>query len=663
MSVETSVFSAPNPTEEAAAPAATAPRSVASTSDIKYPAIVAEPPAFDPNKMQELLDGPMRPTRERVKAILKRPEFRYYAGTDKDEHRTVVFNWMLELAHEGIGRLGYPAIAGGEADTRKFLAAFETIATHDLSLTIKFGVQFGLFGGSIQQLGTEHHHEKYLKPCGQGALPGCFAMTELGHGSNVKDIETTATYDAGTQTFEIHSPNQSAGKTYIGNAACHGRMATVFAQLIVAGECHGVHAFVVPIRSTEGYMLPGIRIEDNGNKLGLPGVDNGRIWFDHVRIPRTDLLDRFASVSPEGVYSSPIASQSARFFTMLGTLVGGRVSIASAGNQAAKSALAIAIRYGARRRQFSGGKDSEEVLLLDYPTHQRRLIPRLANVYALHFAIRALGEFYAKPNRDEKETRQLEGIAAGLKAWSTWNATAAIQTARECCGGDGYIAANRFAALKADSDIFTTFEGDNTVLMQLLAKSLLMEYGGKFKSMSTLDMVQFFGSQSMDRLAEMNPLVTTKVDKDHLRDTDFHLGALRYREQRILEGAAKRMRRLVKSGVESYQAYLQCQVRFGELAEASVEREIAERFAETVGKVVDPGLKAILRDLLDLYCLGILEKHDGWFLEYGYLGAKKTKMIRREIDELCLKLRHQAVALVDSFGIPEELLAAPIAMR
>ncbi len=637
-------------------------RPIAETSPLKYPAIAVEAPAFDPKRLQDVLDGEQKPMRDRMKAILTRPHFRYYQGTDTKEHREQVFAWMLELAQEGIGRLGYPTVAGGDANTAGFLAAFETIAFHDLSLLIKFGVQFGLFGGSIQQLGTEYHHRKYLAPCGTAALPGCFAMTEIGHGSNVKDIETTANYDPVAKQFIIHSPGQSAGKTYIGNAALHGRAATVFAQLIVGGERHGVHAFVVQLRSVEGFLLPGVRIEDNGTKLGLNGVDNGRIWFDHVRIPREDMLDRFASVSTDGAYSSPIANQNSRFFTMLGTLVGGRISIASSGVAAAKSALTIAVRYAGRRRQFAGPQKGVEMLLLDYPVHQRRLLPLVANAYALHFAVRHLGETYAKPDRDEKAVRALEGLAAGIKAWATWNCTATLQTCREACGGEGYIAANRFAALKADSDIFTTFEGDNTVLMQLLSKNLLLELRGKFKSMSTLELVKFFGEQTGTRLAEMNPIAVSKVDKAHLRDTEFHLAALRYREQRSLEGTAKRMRRLAKDGHDAFGAFLGCQVRLGQLAQASVEREIAEQFAAAVAKVTDPGLRATLKELLDLFCLSQIEKSAAWHLEYGYLGSKKTKAIAREVDQLCADLRPKAAALVDAFGIPDELLAAPIAL-
>ncbi|OAI42515.1 hypothetical protein AYO41_04185 [Verrucomicrobia bacterium SCGC AG-212-E04] len=636
---------------------------IAESRPIEYPQIIAEPPPFSIEKLQALLDGEQKPIRDRVKQILRQPHFRYYEGTDTAEYREKVFHWCLELAREGIARLGYPAVAGGEGATETFLAAFETLAFHDLSLVIKFGVQFGLFGGSLQQLGTEYHHRKYLLPCGTLALPGCFAMTEIGHGSNVKDIETTATYDALTREFVIHSPSPAAGKSYIGNAAVHGRAATVFAQLIVNGERHGVHAFVVPLRSDEGFLLPGVRIEDNGQKLGLNGVDNGKIWFEQIRIPREDMLDRFATVSPEGEYASPIKNPGARFFTMLGTLVGGRISIATNGNNAAKSALTIAVRYAGRRRQFSGSKQEAETLLFDYPSHQRRLMPLLANAYGLHFALQHLVRVYATPRTKESDTRALESLAAGLKAWSTWNTTNTIQTCREACGGEGYLAVNRFAALKADTDIFTTFEGDNTVLLQLLAKNLLTDLRAKFKGMSRLDLLQFFGEQTSTKFVELNPISTSKVDKAHLRDTEFHLAAFRYREQRILLGTAKRMRRLASEGADAYVTFLSCQIRLGVLAQASVERVILEQFAAAVKNCGDKDVQAVLKDLLDLFALVQIEKHRGWYLEYGYLQPRKSKAIGREVDQLCADLRPKAVALVNSFGIPDECLAAPIALR
>ena len=209
-------------------------------------------------------------------------------------------------------------------------------------------------------------------------------MSEAGHGSDVQNLLTTATWDPDTSEFVIDTPVDAAHKEYIGNAARDGRMAAVFAQLQVGGELHGVHAFLVELRDEAGTVLPGIRIEDDGPKLGLNGVDNGKIWFDHVRVGHEALLNRYGDVTADGVYSSPIENPTKRFFTMLGTLVQGRICIGGASVSASELALTIAVRYGLRRMQF-GPEPGQEVPILDYRTHQRRLLPRLAKSYALHF--------------------------------------------------------------------------------------------------------------------------------------------------------------------------------------------------------------------------------------------------------------------------------------
>src|SRR6185437_12099025 len=290
--------------------------------------------------------------------------------------RARVLAWATELASQGDTAMGYPVEYGGKDAVGRSVASFETLAFGDLSLLVKCGVQFGLFGGAILHLGTERHHERYLYRVAKLELPGCFAMTETGHGSNVQALRTTATYDPETQEFVVHTPDDDARKDYIGGAARDGRIAAVFAQLIVGGESRGVHALLVPLRDEDGTVLDGVRIEDCGPKLGLDGVDNGRIWFDHVRIPRENLLDRYATVSQEGVYHSDIESPTKRFFSMVGTLIQGRVSVCGAAINASKVALAIAVRHATTRRQF-GPPDGDEVTLMTYRTHQRRLLPRL----------------------------------------------------------------------------------------------------------------------------------------------------------------------------------------------------------------------------------------------------------------------------------------------
>ena len=628
--------------------------------DVRRPP-AAEPPraSFDRMAMQRLLDGKNADIRDNVRSLLSQPLFAYQYGLDKQAYRELVLNWCRELAGKGLGALSYPQEQGGEDNIREFMAAFEIIAFHDLSLAIKFGVQFGLFGGSILNLGTACHHEKYLRQVGTLALPGCFAMTELGHGSNVRDIETVARYDRETREFIIHTPTESARKDYIGNAARHGRMATVFAQLEIDDESYGVHAFLTPIRDEKGGALPGVRIDDCGEKMGLNGVDNGRLWFDHVRIPRENLLNRFAEVSEDGHYTSQIASASQRFFTMLGTLVGGRVSISSAGVSAAKSALAIAIRYAVKRRQF-GPVDQPETLLLDYPSHRRKLLPLLANAYAIDFAQKHLAELYA--NRTSENMRRIEVLAAGLKAVSTWNATRTIQVCREACGGKGYLAENRFAALKADSDVFATFEGDNTVLLQLVAKGLLTDFKQQFNEMKFLGLLKFLAAGASTAIAELNPVVTRKTDEAHLRDPEFQMSALHYREQRLLATAARRIKRRIDDGMDSYSAFIDCQDHLIRLALAHVERTILEQFLAGISAVDDPDLTEILNRLRSLHALSRIEEDRGWFLENGYLEGGKSKAIRAQVDVLCSELRCDALALVDAFGIPEQLLGAPIAL-
>jgi acyl-CoA oxidase len=312
-------------------------------------------------------------------------------GLSVDAYREKVMGWARTIADAGISVPGFPVEYGGRDDPGANAVNFEAWGHGDLSLLIKFGVQFGLWGGAVQHLGTKYHHDKYLRAIGSLELPGAFAMTEAGHGSNVQHLRTTATYDVATQEFVINTPDDDAHKDYIGNAAVHGRMAAVFAQLVVGGESRGVHALITPLRDAQGNLYPGVRIEDDGEKIGLNGVDNGRIWFDHVRVPREALLNRYGDVSPEGVYSSPIENPNKRFFTMLGTLVQGRVCVGAAAMSASKNALTIAIRYGLRRRQFGPG-GQEEVPIIEYRSHQRRLLPALAKTYAMHFAQQELNQ-------------------------------------------------------------------------------------------------------------------------------------------------------------------------------------------------------------------------------------------------------------------------------
>ncbi len=619
-----------------------------------------EEATVDPAALQAVLDGKYAGTIARVKEILQRPSFERNMLPVKEDFRELVLAWCKELGEEGIGALAFDEEYGGEDDMGAYAAAFETLGYHDLSMTIKFGVQFGLWGGAVANLGTKRHHDKYLTATGKLDLPGCFAMTETGHGSNVRGLETTAVYDHDTKELIVHSPSVGAGKEYIGNAM-HSKMAAVFCQLIVGGESKGVHAVVVPLRDAEHNTLPGIRVEDNGYKLGLNGVDNGRIWFTRVRVPVENLLDKFGGISAEGTYHSEIENPSRRFFTMLGTLVGGRVCVPRAGMSAAKSALAIAVRYGLRRRQFAADPLKAETIILDYPNQQRRLIPLVAKAYATQFGLDYLLERYV--NRSEEDMREIEAMAAGLKSYATWFTTAAIQECREATGGKGYLRENRFADLKADSDIFTTFEGDNTVLMQLVAKSLLSDFKKSFKEDGNFAVLKYMGRRMTTIVTEQNPISIRQTDREHLTSRAFYQSAFEFRSRRLTSTLAQRLQAYIKGGMNSYEAGLRCQTHMIEAAEAYVEALVLEKSLERVDALgKNHPTYAVLKKCVQLYALHTIEGHRGWYLESDYIAGNKSKAIRKAVDVLCAELRPEAGALVNGFGIPDKLLGAPIAL-
>ena len=614
-------------------------------------------PRFDVEAMTRFLDGDAASAKARFRALLSDGRFEHVYGLTIPQYRKQVLSWCRLLADEGLGALSFPAEYSGNDDQVAFLAAFETLAFFDLSLLVKFGVQFGLFGGSIHQLGSREHHEKYLPDVATMALPGCFAMTETGHGSNVYDIETTATYDPETRDLEIHTPHRRARKDYIGNAANDALMATVFAQLKVGDEEHGVHAILVRIREDEGTSVQGVTIEDCGEKLGLNGVDNGRLTFDHVRVPRENLLDRFAWINDDGAYRSPIANPTKRFFTMLGTLVAGRVAIGSAAVSVGKVALTIAIRYGARRRQF-GAIGELERPLLDYPSYQRRLLPALATTYGLNFALHDLQKQYVAQDRD---VRQTEADTAGLKAYATWHATETIQECREACGGQGYLAINRFAALKADSDVFTTFEGDNTLLLQLVAKGLLTDFRNEFGDLGTFGVARFIADRAAQAITERNPIISRKRNEGHLRDPEFHYAMFEARASDLVFSLAERVRARIKKGQSPFDALTECQHHALTAARAHVEHCILKAMLAAQADTSTSGVAEWIDRLRCLYALATIERRRAWYLEEGYVDPPKSKAIRSLVTRLCAEIRPQAVPLVDAFEIPEACIRGSVA--
>ncbi|SHG19403.1 Acyl-coenzyme A oxidase [Jatrophihabitans endophyticus] len=638
--------------------------------------------AADSGILRDVLDGRWADVRREARELAKDPRFTVEVGQDTEEQRARTFERLAALAEGGYARLGFPTRYGGANDVGGSITAFEMQGMGDLSLLVKAGVQWGLFGGAILHLGTERHHEKYLADIVSLDLLGCFAMTETGHGSDVANVRTTATFDPDTDEFVVTTPSTSARKEYIGNAARDGRVAVVFAQLVTGGELHGVHAFVVPIRDADGNPAPNVRIEDCGLKAGLNGVDNGRLYFDDVRIPRDNLLNRYADVAADGSYTTPIENKTARFFTMLGTLVQGRISVAGGAGSATKVALAIALRYGNSRKQFENPATGDEITVLDYLGHQRKLLPALAKTYALHFAQLELvaGLDETTPDLDlpvaeqhpaeHPDRRELETRAAGVKAIGTWHATATIQACREACGGAGYLAENRLPGLKADTDVFTTFEGDNTVLLQLVAKELLTGYSEHFGNLDLRGTALFVADQVVETVIEraggrrllqrLRDAAPSRSDEGSVFDHDWQISMFTHREKHMLESLAMRLRRAMDAD-DQFAVFNAAQDHLLGAARAHVDGVLLAAFVHAIEQVPAGPERDLLVSLCDLYALSTIEAERGWFAEHGMLTANRSKAVIAAVNELCGAIRPQALTLVDAFGVPDSAIAAPIA--
>lgn len=646
--------------------APTAPHSAAEASE----------PRIDVDAVTDMLLGTWADTRREAREMIKDPAFWRIDGLSVEDHRERVMGQLQLLVDSGASARAYPVEYGGADNNGANIAGFEELVLADPSLQIKAGVQWGLFGAAIQQLGTKPHHDKWLKDVAELKLPGAFAMTETGHGSDVAAIGTTATYDPDTEEFVIHTPFRGAWKDYLGNAAVHGRAATVFAQLITGGVNYGVHCFFVPIRDEAGNFLPGVGGEDDGVKGGLNGIDNGRLHFDQVRVPRVNLLNRYGDVAADGSYSSEIASPGRRFFTMLGALVQGRISLDGAATTASALAVYIATTYANQRRQFDSGAGTPEVVLLDYGKHQRRLLPRIATAYAQAFAhdefLKKFDGVFSGRTDTSEEREDLETLAAALKPLSTWNALDTIQDCREACGGSGFLAENRLVGLHSDLDVYATFEGDNNILLQLVGKRLLGDFAKQFKGADAAKLARYAVGQTAGKVfhgAGLRRLGQTVADFGStarsvelgLREDQQH-ELLADRVQQMVSDIATRMRPAAKMSPEDAAAvFNENQAELIEAARAHGELLQWEAFTDALHKVGDDGTLQVLTWVRDLFGLALIEKHLAWYLIHGRLSAQRAGAVSRYIDRLCLRLRPHAQDLVDAWGFEPEHVRAPIA--
>lgn len=246
-----------------------------------------------------------------------------------------------------------------------------------------------MFRSSLEYLANDEQKAKWIPLVKNVDIVGCYAQTELGHGSNVAALETTATLDKKTDEFVIHTPSITATKYWPGDLGMFTSHAMVFARLIIDEDDYGIQPFMVQIRDVETWRVcPGIKCGDLGPKIGYQSKNNGWASFDKVRIPRTDMMMGLCDVSKEGEFS--LKGDPRVLYSVMMAI---RTQIAGYSGVLALNAIQIAMRYCCVRRQFStisGEKDERKVI--DYQTTSFTLAKLLSRSIVMGVA----GEWTAK---------------------------------------------------------------------------------------------------------------------------------------------------------------------------------------------------------------------------------------------------------------------------
>lgn len=518
-------------------------------------------------------------------------------------------------------------------------------------------LHWNMFIPALEGQATKEQQEYWLPLARSMKIIGCYAQTELGHGSNVKGIETTATFNQAKDEFILESPTITSTKWWPGGLGKVATHALIQARLLLGKEDYGIHAFIVQVRDLENHIpLPGIIVGDIGTKYGNGGnntIDNGFLRFDSVCIPRKNMLMRISEVTNEGKYKkSDIPPQ-----ILYGAMVTAREIIISEAAINLSRAVTIAVRYSAVRRQFGASEGMPEEQVLNYVTQQQRLFPLLAAVYAFQFAAQWLRWLYEDVQKRLQENDfstlpEVHSCTAGLKALTTSVTAAGIEECRKLCGGHGYLCASGLPELYAAYLPSCTYEGENIILFREVGRILLRTFFDSQKGVTATGTTAYVSMSN--KLNVQNCAVIE--GKDFLNEAVL-LHAFESRSLRLIQRCAKKIQQAMdfQAGLEAYADDIV------EMAQAHCHLIVISKFFDRLQEEI-PGsrVKEQLQMLYYLYAVSLMKQHVGEFLSTGYLTRAQANLVREQLHFLFSKVRPNAIALVDSFNHTDHFLGSAL---
>ncbi|XP_077690523.1 peroxisomal acyl-coenzyme A oxidase 1 isoform X5 [Eretmochelys imbricata] len=514
-----------------------------------------------------------------------------------------------------------------------------------------------MFTYTLQNQCTVAQQDKWLPATYGLQIIGTYAQTEMGHGTHLRGLETTATYDPATQEFILNSPTVTSIKWWPGGLGKTSNHAIVLAQLYTQGQCKGLHAFIVPIRQLGTHEpLPGITVGDIGPKFGYDEMDNGYLKMDKFRIPRENMLMKYAKVEPDGTYVKPLSDK-----LTYGTMVFIRSLIVGDSARSLSRACTIAIRYSSVRHQSELKPGEPEPQILDYQTQQYKLFPLLATAFAFHFVGAYMKKTYQRitgdiNQGDLSELPELHALSAGLKAFTSWTANAGIEECRMSCGGHGYSRCSGLPDIYVNFTPSCTYEGENTVMMLQTARFLIKSYTQVSSGHLVSGMVSYLNDLSGQHIQPQQ--VAARPTTVHINDPASLMEVYKLRASRLVEAAAKNLKAELNRRKSQEDAWNRTSVDLVRASEAHCHYVVVKLFTAQLLGINDAAVHAVMNNLCLLYSLYGISKHTGDFLQAGILTDAQVTQVYQRVKELLAAIRPNAVALVDAFDFHDDHLGS-----